>query len=202
MFAAHKGLSQPQDSGFESGLTLTRTFPEGNVSSGDVARTQNAVFACEVTLGTSPSFFQDGILFEMGGSGQGHAVCYDTSGNLIVTAGDGADPPDLNSAAVLTIPKASVPFSTTPTTIVWDIRVNPGRVRLWIGDTFMGEDSTNTGGALESSQWSGTAFGGFGDANNYPIAGAYSTNAWDTYWSRDINSTLRYYQNQLVDYQD
>lgn len=200
MFASHKVLSQPQDQGLESGLTLTRTFAEGNVSSGDVARNQDAVFACEVTLGTSPSFFQDGILFEMGGAGNGHAVCYDTSGNLIVTAGDGADPPNLNNAAVLTIPKASVPFSTTPVTMVWDIRVNIGRVRLWIDGTFMGEDSTNNASSLENGIWAGSAFGGFGDANNLPIAGAYASNAWSTYWSRDINSTLRYYQNQLVDY--
>ena len=199
MFAAHNTLAQ-QETDLEAGLSLTTTFSEGSVSSSSVTRSQNAVFACEVTMGTSPSFFQDAVLFEMGGSGAGHAVCYDTSGNFRVTAGDGAAPPNLATCALLTIPKASVPFSTTPTTIIWDIRINPGRVRLWIGDTFMGEANTSGGGALESNVWAGGANGGFGQPTGTPIAGAYATNNWDTYWSRDINSTLRYYQNQLVDY--
>lgn len=194
----------------EAGLTLTRTEEPGAVAAFSATeRAQNAVFACEVNFGTSiPSSLTGAVLFDMGAGAIGHAVALSLStygtGDLIITAGDGATPPDSTINAFLDISSSSIPYDGGTHTIVWDIQINPGRVRCWIDGEFFGSANTSGGGALESSTWAGGASGGYGTCDNVTppctIASGNSASDWTTSGGRSLNSTLRYYQNQLVSY--
>lgn len=208
MFAAHNVLSQrPFDP--ENGLTLTRTESEGAVSSFSATeRTQNAVFACELSFGTSAPGSEGAAIFDMGAGAIGHITALGGSnygpGDLVVSAGDGATPPNSTINALLVIDSLDVPYDGRVHTLVWDIRINPGRVRCWIDGEFYGSGSTSLGGALESSSWAGGASGGYGTiAGTAPPISACAgspTSDYELTGGRTIDSTLRYYQNQLVVY--
>lgn len=191
----------------EADLTLTRTESEGAVASfSSTERAQNAVFACELSFGTSAPGTVGAAIFDMGANAIGSIVALGGSnygpGDLVISAGDGATPPDSTINALLVIDSNNVPYDGKVHTLVWEFRVNPGRVRCWIDGVFYGEGNTSGGGALESSDWAGGASGGFGTiAGTAPPISACAQSPdsdYDLTGGRTINSTLRYYQNQLV----
>lgn len=175
----------------ETGLTLTNSFPAGTITNGSINRSVNTVFACEITF--PASFNSNGVLFEMGGTGTGAGVGLINSGStFVVAAGDGAATSSSTIAAISQIATSGLTAGDSGT-LIWEIRINPGRVRVWWKGTLLSEDSTTGGGALESNTWTGTDGGGYGEVNNSLITGLSAGN-----WPGSTNSTLRYYENQLI----
>jgi hypothetical protein len=182
----------------ENGLTLTSTFTESsNISSSLFSRTLNAVFACDITF---PSIFNsDGLIFECGATQIGTVVGLTNSGTTLrFAAGDGGSPPVASQTALLDIPTTTfVPGSSG--TLVWDYQINPGRVRSWWNDIFLGEAFTDGAGPLDTNSWAGTNNGVYllGAAANVPLTlnGTSAAAAWPG----TAQSSLRYYSGQLVD---
>lgn len=182
----------------ELGLTLTRTFSQGENSSADRDSTQNAVFACDILFPnpiTTPC-----LIWEAGATGTGSWVGIASSG-FKVRSGDGslnAPTTSGNFSAVLNI-TSGYGGDNFVHTVVWDIRVNPGRVRLWIDGLFLGEANTlnNTflAGGGGNSIWAGTNNDTFLSASGSGVMTGESANAWTR---ANPGATLRYYRNQLV----
>lgn len=175
----------------ESGLTLTNSFTAGSIANNNINRSVDVVFACDITL--PGTFNTDGVLFEMGGTGTGAGVGIISSGStLIVAAGDGAATSSSTTAAIAQIATSGLTPGDSGT-LIWEFRINPGRVRVWWKGTLIATESTTDGSALESSTWSGTDGGGYGQVNNSLVTVLTSGN-----WPGSTNSSLRYYQSQLI----
>lgn len=194
----------------EAGLTLSTTNAQGAIGNpGSGVRKQNIVMAGDITL---PSSFtgvsQNRCLYEMGGTGRGIGVAFTSDGSnldyLVVTAGNGGSnmwTSSASSTAFVQIPVSSFTAGDSGT-LVWEARIDPGRVRVWWKGTLMATGDTSGGGALESDEWCGSASGGWitntSENGNY---GPTEINPWYHYTSTGggtASSGLRYYQNQLV----
>ena len=177
----------------EAGLTLTASFAQGVVLNASISRTQNAVFACDVILPVTPV---DAMLYEQGGSGIGCWVGVRGGGaTLRIRAGDGAAAKtgSTTDTAVLDVPVGSLPFDGNVHTIVWEFKISPGKVRLWVDGVSYGTSSTTLGGNLEGNAWSG------GDPGSYatPTSSLIVVGENNAAWSGSVSS-LRYYQNQTI----
>jgi len=183
--------------GLEDNLSLTRTISAGIIPAFSATeRGQNAVFSCDVVFPISPS---DSVLFEQGGTGVGAFVGIVSGGTIFrARAGEGDAAIDVTSDDGVVLDILDFPRDGLVHNVVWDIRVNPGRIRLWIDGIFKGERSTTTGLALESSIWAGTDDGGYlqTGTNTVQVAGQDASAPWAG--GTAGASTLRYYQNQLA----
>jgi hypothetical protein len=88
---------------------------------------------------------------------------------------------------------SNYPLDGATRTVVWEFRINPGRVRLWIDGVLIGTADTTGGGALDSNTWAGANNGGYGSTNT-----AVPTGESASAWAGTLISNLRYYQDQLV----
>lgn len=177
----------------EAGLTLTGTHPEGALDGAFTDINQDQVFAGTVRLPSTPS----GTIMEHGGSGTG--LFFGSRGsNLRLRSGDGntvSQTASNNLTAILDVPFSELPMDDELHRLVWDVRVNPGRVRLWIDGVFIGEASTSGGEPLESNRWSGGGSGGWLDGTNSNVGGEIGS-GWA---NRTGSGDLSVYGNQLVD---
>ena len=177
----------------EAGLTLTTSFAQGVVLNGSLDRLQNAVFACDVILPATPV---DALLYEQGGAGVGSWVGVRGGGATFrIRAGDGAaaKTESTTDTAVLDVPVGSLPFDGNVHTIVWEFKISPGKVRLWVDGISYGTSSTTFGGNLKGNAWSG------GDNGSYatPTSSSIVVGENNAAWSGSVSS-LRYYQNQTI----
>lgn len=177
----------------EAGLTLTTSFAQGVVLNGSLDRLQNAVFACDVILPVTPV---DALLYEQGGAGVGCWVGVRGGGATFrIRAGDGAaaKTESTTDTAVLDVPVGSLPFDGNVHTIVWEFKISPGKVRLWVDGISYGASSTTQGGNLDGNAWSG------GDNGSYatPTSSGIVVGENNAAWSGSVSS-LRYYQNQTI----
>jgi len=183
--------TKPVDFDPEAGLVLSRSFVQGAIAEDLSAYWNfNTVFAADVTFPAAP---QDGVLFEHGGGGTGIAVLLRNGGTVLrLRAGDGANPHDATSTALLNL--TDFPKDNQVHTVIWDVRVTaPGRVRLWIDGVLSGEAMT-TGGALESNRWTGGGSGGFATGQNMNMPGEIPPVPWPA----AVIGGLRMYSDQLV----
>ena len=172
---------------------VTNTYGEGTFTAFSAAQRQaDVTFQAQMTFPVSPT---DGAFFEMGGSTYG---CWngirDTSGTqkLRVRAGAGGSlSASSTTCAMLNI--TDFPKDGRAHWVTWDYRVNPGRVRLWIGNVLMGTGDTSGGGALSGSYWAGTNDGGYGQ-----IGGSTLTGENSSAWSGDMITNLSFYNNYLI----
>lgn len=188
----------------EATLTLTNSHLVGTLSNSLFSRTQDAVYACELTWPSSWSSTQNRNIWELGGTGTGAGIGLVTNGSTLTvlrcSAGDGGTNP---GTATVT---ADVDISTSnftngnSGTLVWDIRINPGRVRVWWNGKLLGTGSTSGGGALEGNAYAGGAGGNYITMASTTV----SPNALNPSYAFTLssgaasNSNLRHYQNQLV----
>jgi hypothetical protein len=181
----------------ELGLSLSRTFAQGEISASDRNSGQNAVFACDI-LFPNP-ITTTCLLWEAGATGSGAWVGIASSG-FKVRAGDGslnAPTTSSNNSAVLNI-TSGYGGDNFVHTVVWDIRVNPGRVRLWIDGLFLGEANTLNNTILDGGggqTWAGGNNDTFLSSSSSGVMNGESSSAWTR---SNPGATLRYYQNQLV----
>ncbi|MDB4350331.1 hypothetical protein OAA38_00830 [bacterium] len=188
----------------EAGLTLTSSHSIGVLTNGDFAPSQNAVFACELTWPTSWSSSQNRNIWEMGGTGTGAGIGLVSNGSTLsvlrLSAGDGANNPGTASTTADVDISTSNFTNETTGTLAWDIRINPGRVRVWWNGVLYGTGSTSGGGELAGSKYAGSAPGSYITG----FTGTGSPNALNPDYNftsssgAASDSTLRQYQNQLV----
>jgi hypothetical protein len=169
----------------ENGLTLTNSFsPVSQIASGAVARTQNAVFACDFTglVGSS-----GGLIYEQGAVANGSYVGFRANGDFVVRSGTGGTPWQVTTAYLL-VPAASAPSGSG--TLVWEFAVGtPGTVRAW----WNGSELTGTGQSANFNSWAGSDAGGYFLKSASIVIGEFATAV-----PYATASDLRYYQNQLV----
>ena len=80
--------------------------------------------------------------------------------------------------------------------VVVDVRINPGRIRMWIDDIYKGESWTTTAAGLKDALWSQSGDGGYGTlGGGATVAGEVTTN-----FNGALVSNLRFYSGQLVRY--
>ena len=114
----------------------------------------DVTFSGSLVLPDSPT---DAVIFEHGGGGTGTWVGVRDGGTVFrVRAGEGGTAKTASDThtAVLDVPISDMPFDGEMHNICWDIRVNPGRVRLWVDGKYMGSASTSDNSDLEGAAWS------------------------------------------------
>jgi hypothetical protein len=175
----------------EAGLTLTTSFAEGaTIGSSDVARNQNAVFACNFTVPASPS----GLIYEQGGNGVGTYVGFRSTGEFVLRAGNGnpsAPTAGGTNHSVLYVTSGQ-PSGTG--TLVWEYKMSGSQTRAWWNGISLGTASASVGWL--SNLWAGADSGlyfGNGDTGGGVVNGEQ-----DAKLPATNISSLRYYQNQLV----
>lgn len=171
------------------------SYSAGSIPGTDFPRNVDTVFSCNIVLPSSPT--QEGILFEIGGSGTGTWVgLRDSGATFRIRAGDGASSLSASSSdcALLDIDTASSSyFDGNSHDVAWEIRINPGSVRLWIDGNLVGESYTSGYGALDGSNFGGGDDGGYGQGNTGLPAGEPTTS-----WPYTLNSNLSVYSDQGV----
>ncbi|MBA5776297.1 hypothetical protein H2509_04140 [Stappia sp. F7233] len=158
--------------------------PVSVITHGTFDKSADIAFECSLRLPKQPSAWS--VVWEDGGSGTGSAIYIDDNARLVARAGDGdtAVQSTTDDTVVLKVPIKLLPFDGEVHTLGWDIRVSPGRVRLWIDDVLVGEAGTTLGGSLEGGTWAGGDAGGYlrpSGAAPDQIAGSPAASAvnWD-----------------------
>jgi len=181
----------------EAGLSLTRSISPTSLDSSitSTEKEQDAVFACDVTFGSSIAV---GLLAEFGADGDGAWVGIESvsgAGNFRVRAGAGNVTSPDNESAFLDI--SDFPRDDAVHTVVWDFRISVGRVRLWIDGDFKGEAFTTGGGDLAgaAARWAGLNEDAYVNTSSSSVCQGEVTTGW---YSPSGASDLRFYANQLV----
>lgn len=156
----------------------------------------DAVFKCTIRIPSA--IVPEGLIFEAGDNVTGAYVGFDEDGNLIFRAGDAAASPNLDDSARIEIPYATL-AKDQDLDILWDYRISPGRIRVWINNQYVAEQGTSTGGDFLGSAWASTGGGGYGTLNGTTVlgeAGSYTQDIQDS--GVLLKSTLSYYRDQDV----
>lgn len=179
----------------EAGLTLTSSFAQtATLAASSFSKTQSAVFACDVTIPSTPS----GVIFELGAAGQAAIVGFRTDNSFIARMGDGGGEPTTGGTDLAVVYLASsdpdIPSGTG--TLVWEFDVATGILRVWWKGVLIGSDT--------ASSWSGL-WAGSDDGCYDPTAVGSNTIGDDGIPSGSTDpglggtsGNLRYYENQTV----
>ena len=173
----------------ETVFTSVTTYVDTGVES-DV----DAVFKC--TLKIPSAIVPEGLIFEVGDSTTGAYVGFNGDGDLIFRAGDASStPPDPTTSARIVIPYASL-AKDQDLDILWDYRISPGRIRVWINNQYVAEQGTSAGADLLGSVWASTGGGGYGTLNGTTVVGETGSFSQDVQDSGVIlKSTLQYWRD-------
>lgn len=194
LLMARAGVAAAPDP--EAGLTLSRTIAPTTTYTGfsTTERTQDVVFAADVVFSSSPSV---GYLAEYGGNSLGAWVGIEATNNFRVRAGDGSVASANDGCPILDT--SNFPSDDLSHTVVWEFRMSPGRVRLWIDRVFLGEAFTTAGGDLGSTRVAGPAWTGSNDTSyvNGPSSQTVVGESSTGWHSPTGASDLRVYLNQL-----
>ena len=176
----------------ETTFTSVTTYVDTGVES-DV----DAVFKC--TLKIPSAIVPEGLIFEVGDSTTGTYVGFNGDGDLVFRAGDAsATPPDPTTSARIVIPYASL-AKDQELDILWDYRISPGRIRVWINNQYVAEECTSAGADLLGSVWASTGGGGYGTLNGTTVVGESGNFSQDVQDSGVIlKSTLEYWRDTDV----
>jgi predicted phage tail protein len=153
-----------------------------------------AIFKCTIRVpsGIAPI----GVIFEAGSSADSGAyVGFDGNSDLIFRAGDGSTSPAVTTSARIVIPYADIPKDQN-IDLLWDYRVSPGRIRVWINNRFVAEQGTSAGADFLGSAWAGLNGGGYGTVNSSTVdgeAGAFTQDVEDS--GVIIKSSLSYWRD-------
>ena len=132
----------------DSSVSLSRSITdidsnqELQITDFDVTSDQG--FKCKVSFGTSPT---DSTLFEFGEVNNYVKLSLTNNGTVLEFRANSLSTP-------LVITTTNFPKDNNKHIVSWDIRINPGRIRLWIDDDLKGEATTSSG-PLESNIWAG-----------------------------------------------
>jgi predicted phage tail protein len=176
----------------ETTFTSVTTYADTGVESD-----ADAVFKCTIKIPSA--IVPEGLIFEVGDSTTGAYVGFNGDGDLVFRAGDAsATPPAAATSARIVIPYASL-AKDQDLDILWDYRISPGRIRVWINNQYVAEQCTSAGADLLGSVWASTGGGGYGTLNGTTVVGESGSFSQDVQDSGVIlKSTLEYWQDTDV----
>jgi predicted phage tail protein len=176
----------------ETTFTSVTTYVDTGVESD-----ADAVFKC--TLKIPSAIVPEGLIFEVGDSTTGAYVGFNGDGDLVFRAGDAsATPPAAATSARIVIPYATL-SKDQDLDILWDYRISPGRIRVWINNQYVAEECTSAGADLLGSVWASTGGGGYGTLNGTTVVGESGNFSQDVQDSGVIlKSTLEYWRDTDV----
>lgn len=187
--------------------TVTDTFTSGEtfscvtiyVGPDEVDRDNNATFHCKIFIPSDKK--PEGVIFEAGDSTTGTYLGFNDDGDLVLRAGDGSASPAAADYARLVVPTERLERNRD-LDLLWDIRPDPGRVRLWVNNQYMGEGGTSDGTALAgvAAEWANGNAGGYGTVGgSATVAGETGSFTQDVTTSGvELRSDLTYYRNDFV----
>ena len=184
--------------------TVTRTFAKQSTftcvtdGSEGVDRNSHGTFHCTIYIPSSKKPL--GTIMDAGtNTASGMWLGFDDDGDLILRAGDGSASPGVNDYARLVIPTEKIDRDRE-LDLLFDIRPDPGRVRLWINNQYMGEDGTDDGSAFLGSEWADSNDGGYGTVGGGSTvlgeSGTYTQDVIDS--GVELRSVLTYYREDYV----
>ena len=135
--------------------------------------TSDQGFKCKVSFGTSPS---DSTLFEFGEVNNYVKLSLTNSGTVLEFRVNSSSTP-------LVITTTNFPKDNNTHIVSWDIRINPGRIRLWVDDDLKGEAATSSG-SLESGIWAGPNV----HSRSLPVTSGQIYNVYTRHLSVDASS--------------
>jgi len=176
----------------ETTFTSVTTYVDTGVESD-----ADAVFKCTIKIPSA--IVPEGLIFEVGDSTTGAYVGFNGDGDLVFRAGDAsATPPAAATSARIVIPYASL-AKDQELDILWDYRISPGRIRVWINNQYVAEQCTSAGADLLGSVWASTGGGGYGTLNGTTVVGESGNFSQDVQDSGVIlKSTLEYWRDTDV----
>ena len=124
--------------------------------------TSDRGFKCKVNFGTSPT---DSTLFEFGEVNNYVKLSLTNNGTVLEFKVYSLSTP-------LVITTTDFPKDNNTHIVSWDIKINPGRIRLWVDDDLKGEAATSSG-PLESNIWAGPNV----HSRSLPVTNIYAQNA-------------------------
>lgn len=176
----------------ELGLSLTTTYAATSTVAA-LYRSTNTVFAATLTF---PIFPSDGLIWEAGATGQGAWLGIRDSGTTLrLRGGDGAAAKTASDVDTAVLDITDFPKDDQTHTIVWDFKMSPATVRIFIDGVLKGSAST-TGGTFDTNQFAGGDTGAYITSSTAVTAGESATASNFT----EAGSGLRVYANQLVNY--
>lgn len=152
------------------------TYADGDtVFAAEYDSTQIGTFSTVLTFAASPS----GVVYEAGGTGTGAFVGYNSSGDFVIRAGNGASVAPADAARIV-IPSAEYDFSNRTGTLTWEFNPDTDAVQLAFdeGSDSTIEYSTSTTASADWSNWSGGDDGGVGTSNGN-VAGSELASGFD-----------------------
>ena len=170
------------------GYRFGETIPNNQVT-----RTADANFSVLTAFPTSDPP-PDSILWEQGGAGTGSFVGFN-GGHLRIRIGSGASAHVAPASSTGNMALLDIPYAELASKgytdgklydLRWEMRLNPGSVRIWVDGDLLGE--SNTTGSSNLANWSGGDNGGFGKQESSICVGETSTP-----WPYAIGSSLLYH---------
>ncbi len=159
----------------------------GAFVAGSVDRFNTALFQCRILI---PGNVQPrGVIFEIGNIAVGTYLGFDTGGNLVLRSGDGSATPSAATSARLVIAAARIPKGIELNLIVLVQPTEPGKVELWINNTYYGEMGTSGGGSFPTNQLATTEPGRYGMSSGLLVGGEDSTA-----FNGELRSPLKYWR--------
>lgn len=192
-------------SSLTSGLTLREAFAVGNnalvcstggdPAAGAIHRQADAVLSCAfIDLDGSAG----GIIWELGGSGNGALCCFRADGSFVVRAGAGAAIPNANTVAI-DIASGSAPSGdgVLDVSINWNFSGGGSglELKVWWNGASLGTHSITTQTQImgsDNGSYLASTTGGSSYIDEGPDAGLIQ--GQDYFWA----SPLYYYYNQLI----
>lgn len=171
----------------EAGLTLTRSDAYGILTAANFNVNQNAVFAADFTIPSSPT----GLIMELGGSITGTYVGFRSGGEFVIRGGNANTAGVTASAAEEAVLYLTTGQPSGAGTLVWEYNLSLGQIRAWWNDILLGTEAA-TGGSFRLNQWAAASNGAYLSSGGGGPAGESYTPI-----SATGISSLRYYQNQL-----
>lgn len=173
----------------EATLTLDHSITDGTTfNSANWTANADAVFACDLTIPSSPS----GLIAETGGGGRGMYCGFRSTGEFVIRAGSGGvSAPTASTNDLPLIYLASGQPSGTGT-LVWEIKITGATLRAWWNGTLIGDEAASNG-AFSGGTWTGSGDGSYLTTSTNVAAGEVATALAAT-----SPSSLRIYKNQFV----
>lgn len=171
----------------EAGLTLTGTVanPSAEFNSQTFTTSSNCVLAIDFT-GLTPS---PGLILEVGGSGTGAYIGFDSNIDFVVRAGNGSA--RWNAATAYTLVSGADRPSGNGTLVVQFGAGLPISAKAWWNGVPVGTQVDNT---LTSATWAGSNAANYFATSPSMVSDEIAT-ALTTFTTA---SSLRYYNNQVV----
>jgi len=173
----------------EATLTVNHSIADGTTFvNTNWTSNADAVFACDLTIPSSPS----GLIAETGGSGRGMYCGFRSTGEFVIRAGSGSPSSPTASGNDLPVIYLSSGQPSGTGTLVWEIKITGATLRAWWNGMLIGSAAASNA-TFSGATWTGSNEGSYLTTSTNLTAGEVATALAAT-----SPSSLRIYKNQSV----